>query len=88
MTLILSMTSRALHLRHQHLPLEVPPQVGHRHPFLLERRLELRLVLEVVLLLDVVEDAVELLVAERVAQLAAALDQQQLVDGVEDQLAA
>ena len=57
-------------------------------PFLLQRRLELRVVVEVVLLLDVVDDAVELLVAERVAQLAAALDQQQLVDRVEDQLAA
>ena len=88
MTLILSPTSSLLHLADEHLPLELLAQVGHRHAFLLQRRLELRVVLELVLLLDVLDDALELLVAQRVAQLAAALHQQQLVDGVDDAAAA
>ena len=57
-----------------------------RHPFLLQRLLELVFVFEVVLLLDVLDDALELLVAEREPELASALDQQQLVDGVENEL--
>ena len=46
-----------LHARHDHLPLEVLAQIGQRHVFLLERRLELLVGLDVVVLLDAVEDA-------------------------------
>ena len=55
-----------------------------RHAFLLQRRLELLLGFDLVFFLDVLDDAAELLGAERVAELAAALDEQQLVDGVDD----
>ena len=68
----------------EHLLLELPAQVEHRHAFLLQRRLELLLGLDLVFLADVLEDALELLVAHRVAELLAALDEQQLVDGVDD----
>ena len=75
-----------LHARLEHVLLELPPQIGQRHPFLLQRLLELFVGVDVVVLLDVVENALELLVAHDVAELAAALDEQQLVDGAENQL--
>ena len=74
-------TSTCWTLRIEHLALEYSAQVAHRHALLLERRLELLVGLDLVLRLDVVEDALELLVAQLVAELLAALDQQHLVDG-------
>ena len=56
-----------LNLRHEHLTLEIPAQVGHRETFLLQRFLEARLVFEVVGLPDVLDDLRELLIAQRVA---------------------
>ena len=76
----------ALHLLDDHRLLEALAQVGHRQVLALERRLELLLGLDLVLLLDVVEDALELLVGQLVAEFLAALQQQELVDGVHDQL--
>ena len=57
-----------------------------RQTFLLQRFLEAGLVLEVVGLPDVLDDLRELLIAERVARLPTALDQQQLVDGGQDEV--
>ena len=73
-----------LHLLHEHRPLELPAQVGHRHAFLLERGLQLLVGFDLVFLLDVLDDAVEALGAHRVAELLAALHHQHLVDGVDD----
>ena len=73
-----------LHAARQHVALDLLAQILERHVFLLERRLELLFGLDLVLFLDVVDDVAELLGAERVAQLAAALDEQQLVNGVDD----
>jgi hypothetical protein len=75
-----------LHTRLEHVLLELPPQVRERHPFLFERLLELFVGVDVVVLLDVVEDALELFVGHDVAELAATLDEQELVDGAENQL--
>ena len=69
-----------------HLALDVAPQLGHAQPLLAQGRLELLLVLELVLLADVADDLRELLVRQLVAELAATLHQQQLVDRVHDQL--
>ena len=77
---------RALDLLHQHLSLEIPPQIGHRQPFLLERLLKLRLVLEVVRRLDVFKNLSELLIAERETRLSPPLNQQEFVDGRENQI--
>jgi hypothetical protein len=61
-------------------------QVGHADAFLLERRLELLVVLELVLLADPLDDALELFVGHAVAALLALLHDQDLVDGVDDDL--
>jgi hypothetical protein len=66
--------------------LEIAAQIGHRHVLGLQRRLELLLGLDLVFLLDVLDDALELIVADAVAELLAALQQQHLVDDVDDQL--
>ena len=55
-------------------------------PSCFERGLELLVVLEVLFLADVVEPALELLVAEVIALLLAALQEQQLVDRVDEEL--
>ena len=70
----------------EHLALERPAEIGHRQAFLLERRLELGVVRQVVRFLDVLQNAGELFVPEREAQFAATLDEEQLVDGVQDEL--
>ena len=49
-------------------------EVGRRHPFLLERRLELLVRIELVLFPDVVDDARELFVRQLVTKISAALD--------------
>ncbi len=55
-------------------------------PSCFSARLELLFAVDVVRLLDVVDDALELLVAEREAELPSALDQQEFIDGVENEL--
>ena len=75
-----------LHARHDHLLFQIPPQIGHRHVFLLESGLELFVRFELVFLLDVVEDGLELLVAELVAELLASLHDEHLIDGVDHDL--
>ena len=74
------------HARDQHLPLERLPQVGHRHAFLLERRLKCLVCLELVFLADVRDDLVEFLVGQLLPELASSLRHQQLVDRVDDQI--
>ena len=76
----------ALDLLDEHLALQLLPQVVHRHAFLREGGLELRLVGESLLLADVGDDRLELIVAELEAELLAALQEQQLVDRVHEEL--
>ena len=76
----------ALDLLNEHLPLEIPPQIRHRQPFLFQCLLKLRLVLKVVRRLDVFENLSELLIAERKTRLAPSLDQQEFVYGRENQI--
>ena len=73
-----------LHLLHEHGPLELPPQIGHGHAFLLERGLQRFVGLDLVFLLDVLDDAVEAIGGHRVTELLALLDHQHFVDGVDD----
>ena len=72
----------ALDLLDQHLLLELLAQIVDGHALLRERRLELGLVLELVLLADVGDDLNGTGRRRAEAHLAAALQQQQLVDGV------
>ena len=74
-----------LDVRIEHLPLHVPPQVRHRHAFLLQGRLQLFVGFDLVLRLEVVEYSLELLVAQLVTELLAALDQEHLVHGAHEQ---
>jgi len=74
------------HSLHHHLPLEPLAQFGHRHPLLLERGFKLDVVFELVFLLDVVHRTLELLVAQLQSELAPALHEQHLVDGVDEEL--
>ena len=71
-----------LHLVDHHLLLEVLAQLLDGDAFLLEGGVELLVGFELVLLADVLEHALELLVGDLVAELLAALEQQQFVDGV------
>ena len=73
-----------LHLLHEHRALELPPQIGHRHAFLLQRGLQRFVGFDLVFFLDVLDDAVEALGGHGVAELLAALDHQHFVDGVDD----
>ena len=75
-----------LHLRQQELLLDVPANVADRHAFLLQRGLELLVVLEALVLPHRRQPAVELIVAETQPLLAAELHDEQLVDGVDQQL--
>ena len=68
----------------EHLPLELLAKIFERHAFLLECRLKRLFGLELVLFLDVLDDVAELLGAERVSELAAALNEEQLVNGIDD----
>src|SRR5581483_2187653 len=69
-----------------HRPLEIPPEIGHRHVLGLQRGLQLLVGLDFVFLLDALDDALELIVAEPVAELLPALRQQRLVDHVHHDL--
>ncbi len=64
-----------LHPADEHLPFDLTAQVVKGQAFLFEGGLKLLLGFDLVFFLDVVDDALELLRPERVAQLAAALDQ-------------
>ena len=73
-----------LHLLDEHGPLQLPAQIGHRHAFLLQRRLQGLVGFDLVFLLDVLDDAVELFGAHGEPELPAALHHQQLVHGIDD----
>ena len=75
-----------LHLLKQELLLDVAADVADRHPFLLQRCFELLVVFEALILPHRREPAIELLVAQAQAFLAAELNDEQLVDGVHQQL--
>ncbi len=75
-----------LHLLEQELLFDVAADVADRHAFLLERGLELLVVLEPLVFPHRRQPAVELLVAQVQTLFAAQLDDQQLVDGVDQQL--
>jgi hypothetical protein len=76
----------SLNLLDEHLALQRLAQVVHRHVFLRQRGLELRVVLEFLFLPDVGDDRLELIVAKAKAQLAPALQEEQLVDRIHNQL--
>ena len=68
-----------LHLARQHLALDEPPEIVQRHPFLLLQHLdELFVGIDAVVFLQGVEVVLELVIRELVAELPAALDEQQL----------
>ena len=71
---------------HEHLPLEISPEIRHRHVFLLERGLELLLGLDLVVLLDVRENALELLLAQLVPELLPSLHHEHFIDDGHDEI--
>jgi hypothetical protein len=75
-----------LHAALEHVLFELPPQVRQGHPLPASGLLELFIGVDVVVLLDVVEDALELLVRHDVAELAATLNEEELIDRTENQL--